>query len=240
MHSIMKSQLPISPSTPAAPSPAIATQLHTTLLWELEKLLSSEDIEQLRQNYNRRTIPIMGDERFYRYVLDDLARTGPVISGTIDLNELGSRFVKEISSIEQQCFSASLRICMDVSNTSLTVEQIDALTDGVQSPTTIYGHARLVASMGSIIAEQTRIPNVTDGPSLDLVNRSILDQSQDLSQSDSHATRDAGLQSSLRKQTRSASTERSQKTNSKRRVSGRTKKQSQTILKVRGSARIAK
>lgn len=173
----------------------------------------------------------MEDERFYRCVLDNLATSSLAVSDAVDLGTLGARLVEEISDIDQKCFSTGLQICMDVPDTSLTVEQIDALIDGVQSPTTIYGHARLVACMGSIVAEQRRI--------LDAVDGSVLDQSQEPSQSDSDATRDEALQSSLREQ-RSASTEQQSETNLKRCLTGRTKKQSQTGLEIRKRARIAK
>jgi len=98
----------------------------------------------------------------------------------------------------------------------------------------------VVHAVLGFVAGQRCIPDAVEEPVLDPVKEivlggvgeSILAQSQELSQSNSHLREGAGLQSPLPKQ-RSAPTHKQNETNLKTKTDGRTKKQSKKSPEIR-------
>ena len=202
----------ISPSSSASQTPD-PTQLPTSFKSDLLNLtISIEEIERLRDKYNRQIIPIMEDETFYKWPHEDIAT-----SGLVDESKLDLRIRKESSRIEQDCLSAKISVSLADMNFFHTDEQRHNLIAGLQGPT-IHGYGHLLDCV-SFLIEQTalRKNNSKHRRRARADCERILYKSQRPSRSALHTVEVTGVRRSKRishkPQRRSARVEKQQKTN---------------------------
>lgn len=249
----MEAHLPISPSTSAALSLADSTQANKSLFDELANRVSAEKLTPLMQKHNRRSVSIRDDDHFFRALLDGLDASDAVINMETNLETVLeptlSRLDEETLKMDERRQSLGLRIRLAMPMLSLTLDQADSLTEGVQHPTTIHGNAHLLFVVADLVAKCSS--DVVDEPFLDReakigtfndVGEPVLDRPQECSQPYQLAATGAALQPASRKQKQKqggALTREQSETGWKTKLRGKTKEKNKMISKVRKSERIA-